>query len=69
MPNLDRTGPLGKGPRTGRKGKNLSRPRGLGGSPECVCPSCGFKQPHKRNIPCSTIKCPKCETFLTGKFC
>lgn len=69
MPNLDRTGPLGQGPRTGRMGRNTPRPRGLGGSSECVCPNCGHKEPHKRGIPCSTINCPKCNTPLRGAFC
>jgi len=67
MPNLDGTGPLGQGPRTGRRGSQ--RPRGLGGSSECVCPSCGYKETHKRGIPCSTINCPKCGTPLKGQFC
>lgn len=69
MPNLDGTGPQGQGPRTGRRGANTPRPRGLGGSPECVCPDCGHKQLHSRGIPCSTVKCPKCGTLLKGKFC
>jgi uncharacterized protein len=68
MPNLDGTGPAGQGPRTGRRG-NTPRPRGLGGSSECECPSCGYKQPHKRGVPCSTVKCPKCGEQLKGNFC
>ena len=69
MPNLDGTGPLGRGPRTGRIGVNIPRPRGLGGSSECICPKCGYKEPHKRGVPCSTISCPKCNAPLKGQFC
>ncbi|MFA5633765.1 MAG: hypothetical protein WCY00_02645 [Candidatus Dojkabacteria bacterium] len=68
MPNLDGTGPIGQGPRTGRRG-NMPRPRGLGGTSVCTCPSCGHKQPHQRGAPCSTIQCPKCKTPLTGDYC
>jgi len=26
----------------------------------CVCPKCEYRVKHKRGVPCSTIKCPKC---------
>ena len=26
----------------------------------CVCPDCGFKNPHKQGIPCYQTVCPKC---------
>ena len=68
MPNLDGTGPVGQGPRTGR-GSKINRPRGLGGSSDCLCPNCGHKEPHKRGIPCSTKKCTECGTVMKGKFC
>ncbi len=73
MPVRDRTGPLGQGPRTGR-GLGRARgagqgPRGLGGSEVCECPKCGHEEPHKRGIPCTEVKCPKCGTPLRGKFC
>jgi len=33
---------------------------GMGPSGECVCPSCGYKVPHERGVPCATVTCPKC---------
>lgn len=77
MPNKNGTGPLGQGPIAGRgrgrgKGLGLGRGRsgkGLGGTAECVCPKCGHKEPHKRGIPCSEVKCPKCSTPMRGDYC
>ncbi len=77
MPRLDGTGPLGQGPMTGRgRGKGMGRGRGKGiggrgqgGSKECTCPKCGYKEPHTRGIPCSEKKCPKCGTPMKGVFC
>jgi hypothetical protein len=41
--------------------------RGQGGGPfaagpdgNCVCPSCGHKEPHVAGQPCYQKKCPKC---------
>ena len=36
--------------------------RGLGGS--CVCQQCGYKIPHERGVPCSTLQCPNCKINL-----
>ncbi|MBN2100392.1 DUF5320 family protein [Candidatus Dojkabacteria bacterium] len=81
MPLRDGTGPTGQGPVAGRgagrgTGRGAGRGiglgagrRGLGGSTECECPSCGHKQPHARGIPCSQVKCPKCGTPMRGAFC
>ncbi len=71
MPRRDGTGPMGMGPRTGRKGgrKTSGQPQGLGGSAECTCPNCGEKVPHTRGVPCSETKCPKCGTAMRGAFC
>jgi electron transport complex protein RnfB len=33
---------------------------GLGPGGNCVCTDCGHKISHKRGIPCSQEKCPKC---------
>lgn len=30
----------------------------------CVCPSCGYKVPHQRGIPCSQMFCPQCQIPL-----
>ena len=73
MANLDGTGPLGQGP-IGRIGRRFfqrkSAPGKLqGGSGDCVCPKCGFKQTHTRGVPCTQLKCPKCGTNMKGVFC
>jgi len=33
----------------------------------CKCPKCNYKIKHKRGVPCSTIKCPKCKENLERK--
>lgn len=33
---------------------------GLGPGGYCVCPDCGHREKHRRGIPCSDMKCPKC---------
>lgn len=75
MPNLDRTGPQGQGPMTGRgmgrgmgRGQNAPGQR-AGGSADCTCPNCGEKVTHTRGIPCSQTKCPKCNTPMRGVIC
>ena len=76
MPNLDKTGPRGAGPMTGRglgRGvRNFFR-RGFRnrmlGSNVCTCSKCGLEVPHKRGVPCSEVKCPKCNTLLSGVNC
>ena len=55
----------GFGPTTGSGVGPGTRPgigRGRFGGPpvECVCPSCGFRVPHQRRIPCAQHVCPKC---------
>jgi len=70
MPNFDGTGPRGQGPLTGRKnGLGRGQGQGLGGTSECVCPSCGERIPHAKGTPCSQTKCPKCDTMMRGDFC
>ncbi|MFW6047403.1 MAG: DUF134 domain-containing protein [Candidatus Woesearchaeota archaeon] len=61
MPRRDGTGPLGQGRGRGRMGGSFSA--GPGG--DCVCPECGHKQKHQRGIPCTNMKCPKCNSFMT----
>ena len=71
MPNLDRTGPIGQGPMTGKgRGQQAIRPgQGLGGSADCECPKCGAKVSHTRGVPCSNTNCPKCGAPMRGIFC
>jgi hypothetical protein len=71
MPNLDKTGPLGQGPRSGRRFGFLPR-RGVRKqetSKECVCPKCGYKEEAPRGIPCTERICPKCNTPMKGQAC
>jgi len=60
---------------TGR-GLGMGRSRGFGGggrmgrfaagpSGNCVCPKCGYKEPHQTGIPCYQKKCPKCQSPMT----
>ena len=38
--------------------------KGKGPEGYCVCKKCGYRIKHERGVPCSTIKCPKCNTNL-----
>lgn len=31
----------------------------------CVCPQCNYSITHKRGVPCTTLRCPKCNVPLT----
>lgn len=63
MPNKDGTGPKGIGPNTGRGIGQIGGMRsGPGGY--CVCTNCGEKVAHTSGIPCTSIKCPKCGSFM-----
>lgn len=35
---------------------------GLGG--KCICPECGYNQPHQRGVSCNSMKCPKCGVMM-----
>ena len=48
----------GQGP--GRKGGSAAA--GPGGY--CVCPHCGYREPHERAQPCYEKKCPQCGTRM-----
>lgn len=41
--------------------------QGDGGADICVCPECGKEVEHKKGIPCSKIKCSKCDVAMVGK--
>ncbi|MFP4170838.1 MAG: hypothetical protein ACLFUV_07445 [Methanomassiliicoccales archaeon] len=42
----------------GGRGRGGGYAMGPGG--DCVCPSCGHREPHQRGVPCFQMKCPKC---------
>jgi len=31
---------------------------------ECICPSCGYKVPHRVGVPCMNEQCPKCGSSM-----
>jgi len=49
--------------RGGRRGLGGGFGRGPGG--ECICPNCGYREPHQFSVPCQTKKCPKCNAPMT----
>ena len=55
-----RGGGFGRG---GRRGLGGGFARGPGG--ECICPNCGYREPHQLAVPCLTIKCKKCGAPMT----
>jgi len=50
--------------RRGRFKSEIEEAAGQGPGGYCVCPECGYKIPHERGIPCSTLRCPKDNTPL-----
>lgn len=60
MPRGDGNGPIGS---RGR-GQTGGRPAWAGPGGECICPSCGHREPHERGVPCTSKICPKCSTQM-----
>ncbi len=54
---------IGRGFGRGRRGGPLAA--GPGGY--CVCPVCGYGEPHQAGIPCNQKKCPKCGTLMVRR--
>ena len=73
MPNGDGTGPqsgAGRGQGFGAQngqGRGLGRGPGAGPTGTCVCPKCGYEEPHTRGNPCFKRTCPKCGATMTRK--
>ena len=53
--------------RRGRFKGEVKEAIGQGPGGYCVCPKCGYKVPHQRGIPCSTLQCPNCKINLERK--
>jgi hypothetical protein len=47
----------------GRGGQGGPKAAGPGGN--CVCPRCGYKEPHTAGQACYQKTCPKCGTRMT----
>ncbi len=61
---------LGRGFGWQKKGKfqeKIEKATGRRPDGKCVCPKCGYSVLHKKGVPCSTIKCPKCNVNLERK--
>jgi hypothetical protein len=72
MPFGNGTGPgggrgfgRGKGRRQGAGRGMMGGPFAAGPSGNCVCPACGYKEPHITGQPCMGKNCPKCGTQMT----
>jgi predicted Fe-Mo cluster-binding NifX family protein len=63
MPRGDGTGPRGAGGGQGRGRKGGPLAGGPVGT--CLCPKCGYREPHERGAPCVRKKCPKCGIAMT----
>jgi len=58
----------GGGQGQGQGGQGLGRmggPFAAGPDGSCVCPQCGYQEPHQRGIPCMQKQCPKCGIPMT----
>lgn len=53
--------------RKGRFTGEVKEAAGRGPEGNCVCPQCGYQTAHQRGIPCSDLKCPKCDINLIRK--
>jgi len=61
---------FGKGFGWQRKGRfrgEIEEARGGGPGGYCACQKCGYKIPHERGVPCSTLECPNCKIKLVRK--
>jgi len=56
-------GGRGQGP-GGRRSVQMGGAAGAGPSGYCLCPQCGYREPHERGIPCVEGSCPRCGTTM-----
>lgn len=57
----------GRGGGSGRgQGRGPGRMGGIAAGPDgdCVCPSCGHREPHVVGQPCTGKTCPKCGAHM-----
>lgn len=40
---------------------------GFGPDGVCICEKCGTEVPHKRGVPCYSLRCPVCGSIMTRK--
>lgn len=61
-----RAGGRGGGSGGGGEGRGRGRMGGFtaGAGGSCICPSCGYTEPHRLGAPCFQQKCPKCGTLM-----
>ncbi len=50
--------------RKGRFKGEVEQAKGEGPGGNCFCSQCGYKTTHQRGVPCSTLKCPRCNLNL-----
>ena len=58
----------GRAGRQGQKGTRLAQGGRKGRTPDngtCVCPQCGYQQPHEQGVPCMQKKCAQCGAVMT----
>ena len=48
----------------GRFRSEVKEAEGKGPNGYCICEKCGYKIPHEKGTPCSTLKCPNCNINL-----
>ncbi len=53
--------------RRGKFREKIKGATGRGPDGYCICQKCGYKTPHQRGFPCSSLKCPTCNIDLERK--
>lgn len=51
--------------RKGRFKEVVEEAKGIGPDGYCVCKKCGYQIEHEKGVPCSSLKCPDCNTALS----